>query len=120
MAIMDRMAQIGKIVKYDDYGRITCPSALAELLQLDKGESEVTWHVEGGKVYLKKVTKIYPGGFDFENEEIEARLKEYEEQYTLPDPDENLDFDEMQARARAQYEKDKEAQQALREKKGRK
>lgn len=107
------MVQIGKIVKYDDYGRITCPSALAELLDLQKGEDEVTWHVEDGQVIVRKVTKTYAGGFDFESEEIEQRLREYEEQYCDSNPFEELDFEEAQARARAQYERDKEARKAL-------
>lgn len=110
------MVQISKIVKYDDYGRITCPSALAELLNLQKGEDEVTWHVEDGKVILKKVTKIYAGVFDFESEEIETRLREYEEQYYESGAEE-LDFEEAQAKARAQYEMDKEVRKTLREQK---
>ena len=114
---MDKMVQIGKIVKYDDYGRITCPSVLAELLDLQKGEDEVTWHVEDGKVILRKVTKTYAGGFDFESEEIEKRLRDYEEQYCESGAGEELDFEEAQARARAQYERDKEARKALREQK---
>lgn len=117
LSILGNMVQIGKIVKYDDYGRITCPSALAELLDLQKGEDEVTWHVEDGKVILKKVTKTYAGGFDFESEEIEQRLREYEEQYCEANVDEEMDFEEAQARARAQYERDKEARRALREQK---
>ncbi len=117
MTILDTMVQIGKIVKYDDYGRITCPSALAELLDLQKGEDEVTWHVEDGKVVLRKVTKTYAGGFDFEADEIKARLDEYEDRYIDDVPDEDLDIEEIQARAKAQYEKDKEARAALREKK---
>lgn len=116
LSILGNMVQIGKIVKYDDYGRITCPSALAELLDLQKGEDEVTWHVEDGKVILRKVTKTYAGGFDFESEEIEQRLREYEEQYCESFSDEDLDFEEIQARARVQYEKDKEARALLREK----
>ena len=117
MTILDMMVQIGKIVKYDDYGRITCPSALAELLDLQKGEDEVTWHVEDGKVILRKVTKTYAGGFDFESEEIEERLRNYEEQYCESDVEEELDFEEAHARAKAQYERDKEARKALREQK---
>lgn len=113
------MVQIGKMVKYDDYGRVTCPSALAELLDLQKGDDEVTWHVEDGKVVLKKVTKTYAGGFDFEAEEIEQRLRDYEEQYCDSCSEEELDFEEAQARARAQYEKDKEARRIIREKKNR-
>lgn len=111
------MVQIGKIVKYDDYGRITCPSSLAELLDLQKGEDEVTWHVEDGKVILRKVTKIYAGGFDFESEEIEERLRNYEEQYCESDVEGELDFEEAHARAKAQYERDKEARKVLREQK---
>lgn len=110
---MGTMVQIGRMVKYDDYGRITCPSALAEILDLQKGEDEVTWHIEGGKVVLRKVTKMYAGGFDFEAEEIEQRLKDYEDQYGDSNPDDDLDFEEAQARARAQYEKDKQARLAL-------
>ena len=117
MTLLVNMVQIGKIVKYDDYGRITCPAALAELLDLEKGEDEVSWHVEGGCVILRKVTKTYSGGFDFESEEIEQRLKDYEDQYCDSNIDEELDPEEAQARARAQYEKDKEARSALREKK---
>lgn len=111
------MVQIGKTVKYDDYGRITCPSVLAELLDLEKGEDEVRWHVEDGKVILTKVTKTYAGGFDFETEEIEQRLRDYEEQYCGSDFEEELDYEEAQARARAQYERDKEARKALKEQK---
>ena len=111
------MVQIGKTVKYDDYGRITCPSALAELLDLEKGEDEVRWHVEDGKVILTKVTKTYAGGFDFETEEIEQRLREYEDQYCESDPNEELDYEEAQARARAQYEKDKLARKIMKEQK---
>ena len=59
------------------------------------------------------MTMTYAGGFDFETEEIEQRLREYEEQYCGPDLDEELDFEEAQARARAQYERDKEVRKAL-------
>lgn len=111
------MVQIGKAVKYDDYGRVTCPSALAEMLDLQKGMDEVTWHVEDGKVVLKKVTKIYSGGFDFETEEIEEKLRGYESHYCEVDGTEGLDFEEVQARARAQYERDKEARKAAKEQK---
>lgn len=110
------MVQIGKIVKYDDYGRITCPAALAELLDLEKGEDEVSWHVESGCVVLRKVTKTYSGGFDFESEEIEQRLRNYEDQYCGPNIDEELDPDEVESRARAQYERDRQARAALKEK----
>ena len=109
------MVQIGRTVKYDDYGRITCPSALAELLDLVKGEDEVTWEIEDGKVILKKVTKMYAGGFDFETEEIEKRLRDYEERYGDPIMEDELDFEDALARAKAQYLKDREAHEALKE-----
>ena len=117
LPITDKMVQIGKAVKYDDYGRVTCPSVLAEMLDLQKGVDEVTWHVEDGKVILKKVTKIYIGGFDFETEEIEEKLKKYESHYCEVDSTEGLGFEEIQARARAQYEKDKEARRAVKDRK---
>ena len=115
MTLLVNMVQIGKIVKYDDYGRITCPAALAELLDLEKGEDEVSWHVKDGCVILRKVTKTYSGGFDFESEEIEQRLRDYEDQYCESSVDEELDPDEVEARAKAQYEKDKKARAMLKE-----
>ena len=53
------MVQIGKKVKYDSYGRVTIPSELAELLDLIKGEDEITWDIIDGNVMVFKVTKTY-------------------------------------------------------------
>ena len=106
------MVQIGNPVKYDNYGRITCPSDLAELLDLEKGMDEVIWYVEDGKAVIRKVTKTYAGGFDFESEEIESRLREYEEDHG-GQFDEDLDMEEAEERARSQYERDKMAREAL-------
>ena len=114
LSILDRMVQIGNPVKYDNYGRITCPADLAELLDLEKGLDEVVWYVEDGKAVIRKVTKTYAGGFDFESEEIESRLREYEEDHG-GQFDEDIDMEEAEERARNQYEKDKMAREALKQ-----
>ena len=106
------MVQIGNPVKYDNYGRVTCPSELAELLQLEKGFDEVVWSIEGGNVIMRKVTKIYGNGFDFEKEEIEDRLKAYEQQRITSLEDDDLDPEEQEARAYEAYLKDQEARKA--------
>ena len=105
--------QIGKKVKYDAYGRVTIPMELAELLDLIKGEDEVTWDIIDGKVCLYKVTKTY-AGHDFESEEIENRLRSYEEKYI--DDYEEDDPETAEQRAWEEYLKDKTARQALKEK----
>ena len=116
MSIMDIMAKIGKTVKYDDYGRVTLPSQLAELLDLIKGEDEVSWYVEGGQVILRKETVLY-NGHDFEGEEITERLIEYEGTQNVEGPeDDSLSEEEREARARAEYEKAKRARAELRKK----
>ena len=116
MTIMDIMVQIGKTVKYDDYGRVTLPAKLAELLDLIKGEDEVSWHVVGGQVILKKETVLY-NGHDFEGDEIRGRLTEYEEEHCHDFTDEvEMSEEEREARARAEYEKAKKARAELRKK----
>lgn len=107
------MVQIGKKVKYDSYGRVTMPSELAELLDLIKGEDEITWNIYGGAVRVYKVTKTY-AGHDFEAEEIENRPRNYEDRYA-----DDYDFDDPEAaeqKAWEEYQKDKVARQALKEK----
>ena len=107
------MVQIGKKVKYDGYGRVTMPSELAELLDLIKGEDEITWDIIDGKVMVFKVTKTY-AGHDFEAEEIENRLRSYEEKYrddyAIEDPEKS------EQKAWEEYQKDKVARQVLKEK----
>lgn len=105
--------QIGKKVKYDGYGRVTIPSELAELLDLIKGEDEITWDIIDGKAMVFKVTKTY-AGHDFEAEEIENRLRSYEEKYR--DDYEIEDPEAAEQRAWEEYQKDKVARQALKEK----
>lgn len=113
LSILVIMVQIGKIVKYDTYGRITCPSILAELLDLEKGVDEVTWNIEDGKIVVKKITKQYPGGFEFETALINERLHEYEEENKFEEPEEVLDFEEAQARALDMFKRDQEAKAVL-------
>lgn len=107
------MVQIGKKVKYDSYGRVTIPSELAELLDLIKGEDEITWDIYDGRVMIFKVTKTY-AGHDFESEEIKNRLRSYEEKYrddyAIEDPE------AAEQKAWEEYQKDKVARQALKEK----
>ena len=107
------MVHIGKKVKYDSYGRVTIPSELAELLDLIKGEDEITWDIIDGNVMVFKVTKTY-AGHDFEAKEIENRLRSYEEKYrddyAIEDPE------EAEQKAWEEYQKDKIARQALKEK----
>lgn len=77
MAIVVAMVKVGES-KYDNYGRITCSVKIAELLDLEKGEDVVEWHVQGGNVILKKRTRTYQG-LDLEGNEIHERLLQYEE-----------------------------------------
>lgn len=77
LAIVVAMVKVGES-KYDNYGRITCSVKIAELLDLEKGEDVVEWHVQGGNVILKKRTRTYQG-LDLEGNEIHERLLQYEE-----------------------------------------
>ncbi len=108
------MVQIGRAVKYDDYGRVTLPSVLAELMNLEKGQDEVRWYIVDGKAIIEKVTKVYAGGFDPESEEIYEALRSYEVDQ-VGEPEEDMDPEEMEARAREQYARDKAARQALKQ-----
>ena len=107
------MVQIGKNVKYDDYGRVTIPAQLAELMNLIKGHDEVCWIVGDGEVVLKKVTKSYHG-MDFEGEEIRDKLLEYEYKYNGDhDPDEDYSPEEQERMAREEYLRDKAEREAF-------
>ena len=83
--MMVTMVKVGES-KYDNYGRITCSIKIAELLELEKGEDVVEWHIIDGNVVLRKRTKTYQG-FDLESQDIRQRLIEYEEEHLdeLPD-----------------------------------
>ena len=107
------MVQIGKNVKYDDYGRVTLPAQLAEIMNLAKGLDEVSWNIIDGTVCLMKVTKSYHG-IDFEAEEIEGKLRDYESRY-IDDyrSDDELSPEELEAKAREEYLRDKAAREAL-------
>jgi len=106
------MVQIGKNVRYDDYGRVTIPAQLAELLNLEKGMDEVCWSIEEGKAVIFKVTKSY-NGFDFEKDEIKDNLLEYERRYLDESPNEDLSSEEIEARAHEEYQKDQERRAEL-------
>ena len=107
------MVQIGKNVKYDDYGRVTIPAQLAEMLNLVKGHDEVWWNVVNGNVCLMKVTKSY-SGFDFEVKEIQENLREYERRYLDEyDPTSELAMEELEERARQEYLRDKAEREAF-------
>ena len=109
----DKMVQIGRNVKYDDYGRVTIPAQLAELMNLIKGHDEVCWIVGDGEVVLKKVTKSYHG-MDFEGEEIRDKLLEYEYKYNGDhDPDEDYSPEELERMAREEYLRDKAEREAF-------
>ena len=115
MVIKDIMVKVSES-KYDNNGRITCSVKIAELLDLEKGIDVIEWHVEGGKVVLKKRTKQYRG-FDLESEEITERLKQYEADHLEEAADEELDPMERLRIAEEEYERDKQVRIALREKK---
>ena len=66
-----------------------------------------------GGVVFNSVTKTY-AGHDFESEEIENRLRSYEEKYI--DDYEEDDPETAEQRAWEEYLKDKTARQALKEK----
>ncbi len=109
----DKMVQIGRNVKYDDYGRVTIPAQLAELMNLIKGHDEVCWIVGDGEVVLKKVTKSYHG-MDFEGEEIRDKLLEYESKYYGDhNPDEDYSPEELEKMAREEYLRDKAEREAF-------
>lgn len=72
------MVQVGKKIRMDSCGRITVPSELAKMMNLEKGKDKVYWSIEDGNAILRKVTQpIY--GIDIEQEEIEKNLRDYEQ-----------------------------------------
>lgn len=100
------MVQIGNPVKYDNFGRITCPSLLASLIHLEKGKDELTWHIEDGQIIIRKVTKLYNGQFDFESKDIQDTLVHFEEKSIAKIPDQNLSPEEIERKAYAAYLED--------------
>ena len=107
------MVQIGRNVKYDDYGRVTIPIQLAEMLNLIKGHDEVRWIISDGAVILKKVTKYYHG-INFEEQEIREKLIEYEDLYLENvESDEGMSQEELERMAREEYLRDKAEREAF-------
>ena len=115
MSLMVTMVFVGKS-KYDNNGRITLMKEVAELMNLEKGEDYVELHVIEGQLVIKKETKKYVGGFDFEEEEIKNNLSNYEHQKIDDYPD-TTDPEQLEKIAREQYEKDRAAREAKRKSK---
>lgn len=107
------MVQVGNKIKIDASGRITIPSEIMKLMDLEKNSDEVYWDICGRKVCLMKVTTKY-NGFDFETQEIEERLRDYEEQYLVNFDPEVVDPEEIERLSREQYLKDKKNKEELR------
>ena len=110
MLSMVSMVLVGKS-KYDNNGRITLMKEVAELMNLVKGEDYVELHVQDGQLIIKKETKKYVGGFDFEEEEIRDNLQNYEKE-RLDDLPDITDPEQLEKLAREQYEKDRAAREA--------
>ena len=105
--------KIGKSVKFDDYGRVTVPSDLAKMMNLEKGIDSVVWYVGDGMAIMYKDTKSYQG-LDFEGEEIENNLRNYEREATeqfIDDAD--LSPEELERKLREEYHRDQEMRAEL-------
>lgn len=114
--MMVTMVKVGES-KYDNYGRITCSIKIAELLELEKGEDVVEWHIIDGNVVLRKRTKTYQG-FDLESQDIRQRLIEYEEEHLDEDADLNLDPEERLRIAREEYAFERRKREEKKKEKG--
>ena len=108
---MVSMVVIGRS-KFGQNNRISLVEGLPELLNLSIGDY-VLFEIEGGKLVLRKETRLYRG-HDFEGEEIKNRLAKIEEDRLGEDYDSDMDPDELEKIAREEYLKDK----ALKEGKG--
>ena len=102
---MTNMVIIGRS-KFGNNNRISLVEGLPGLMNLEVGDY-VEFHVEDGKLILRKETKKY-SGFDFEGKEIEDRLKELESSKQEEVEGEDFDPDEIERKARENYERDKE------------
>lgn len=102
---MDKMVKVGES-KYDNYGRITCSIKIAELLELEKGEDVIEWHIIDGNVVLRKRTRTYQG-FDLESQDIRQRLLAYEEEHMDEDAVLDMDPEERLRIAKEEYALDR-------------
>lgn len=109
------MVYIGKS-KFDKNGRISMIKEAADLLDMMDGDY-VNFYIEHGELVLRKLTKVYPGGFDIEGEKIQQRLLSYEEANADAIPEELSDPEAARKLAEEQYQKDKEAREALKKQK---
>jgi len=71
------MIYLGKS-KMDKTKRISLIKEVADLFDMEEGDS-VYFYAVDGKISINKATKKF-GGFDSEGEEIEARIREKEEE----------------------------------------
>ena len=98
------MVLIGR-TKFGQNNRISLVEGLPDILDLELGDY-LEFHVEDGKLILRKETKKY-NGFDFESEEIEEKLRELEKSKIDEYEDETLDPELAEKRARENYLRDK-------------
>ena len=103
------MVLIGKS-KFDGNRRVSLIKTLADLMDLIDGDY-VEYHIVDGELIVRKMTKIYAGGFDLEGEEIKQRLVDYEESLCGVPPEQFADEDEARKFANEQYAKDKALKQ---------
>ena len=105
------MVLVGKS-KFDKNGRVSLIKEIADLFDLMEGDY-ISYYVENGDVVVRKVTKIYPGGFDLEGDLIRDRLETYEHTHEDYEPDELFDEDLARKMAEEQFAKDMAAREAL-------
>jgi len=111
------MVRVGKVTKYDNYGRISCVGEVAQLLNLEKDMDSVEFLTYNGEIIIRKVTKNYMGK-NYEQEEISEKIREYEKRYAEKFDPEEADPDEHE-KIYEQYLWDKEARKTLIESKKR-
>ena len=70
--------RIAKSVLYDKSRRVHVPNEIAEALELRPGIDRLFWTVDDGRIIIRKVSKQLAGPIEG-CEDIEQRLKDYEE-----------------------------------------
>ena len=71
------MVYLGKS-KMDKTKRISLIKEVADLFDMEEGD-HIYFYAVNGKIFINKATKKF-GGFDLEGEEIEARIREKEDE----------------------------------------
>lgn len=70
------LIRIGKNTTLDKLGRITLLKEIRDIFMMEEGDT-LSYYIDNGRIFIKKDTQLY-GGYDFENEMIEERVKTYE------------------------------------------